>query len=184
MPRAKRCTFRERGRRCPRDGHGEPALCNACRVVVLAASVPKSPTQTIIDALANLMVGRPVDADGALGALQQIMGQRGGAGIQDVFRQFADVGRVPAQAPLPRRPPPGPDPRVAERAAEIAAARRVLGFTKGEVLLEQQIRDRRRELAKKLHPDRAGGDARKAAALTAKMAAVNSAADILLAPAP
>lgn len=58
-------------------------------------------------------------------------------------------------------------------AREVAAARQVMGFAASEPLTEEVIAARKRLLAKKHHPDR-GGSAEK-------MAAINNAADVLMA---
>ena len=76
---------------------------------------------------------------------------------------------------MPRqpRPPPPPDPEI-ERQRAILAARQVMGFAATEPLDENKIKDRKRQLAKRYHPDLQGGSAQK-------MALVNDAADVLLA---
>jgi hypothetical protein len=65
--------------------------------------------------------------------------------------------------------PPTPDPTVAARA--------ILGFEPTETLTRERIQDRKRDLAKVFHPDRAGGSLQQ-------MQRVNAAADTLFAKLP
>jgi hypothetical protein len=66
-------------------------------------------------------------------------------------------------------PPPPPDPALEER----RLARRILGFADGEPITAEAVSARRKELARKYHPDRAGGSLER-------MQAINSSADLLL----
>jgi hypothetical protein len=69
---------------------------------------------------------------------------------------------------IPRpAPPPPPDPKIEER----KRARKVIGFAPNETLTLEMIKDRRKTLARKHHPDRGGS--------LAKMQAINAAADVL-----
>lgn len=59
------------------------------------------------------------------------------------------------------------------RAAKLRMARKVMGFAPAEPLNTAMVRERKRTLAMKHHPDRGGS--------ADKMARVNDAADVLLA---
>lgn len=74
---------------------------------------------------------------------------------------WAPPGGGPRQAAPPPRKPTGPDPR------------EVLGFTNREALTKDLVQKRRRELARKHHPDKGGS--------VDRMAQINHAADQLLA---
>lgn len=100
-------------------------------------------------------------------------------GIQDpgVHARVRPLPPRPEHAtrPPPPRPPPRPRPPPVDP-DELARrkARSVLGFGPGDPLTEDAIKERRRKLALKYHPDRAGGSLQR-------MAAINHAADTLLA---
>jgi hypothetical protein len=57
---------------------------------------------------------------------------------------------------------------------QLAKAREILHFDPASVLTEQVINDRRKQIAKAVHPDRAGGS-------DEQMKRVNLAADLLIA---
>lgn len=185
-PRRKRCTFKEHGRRCPRDGDGDPPLCRPHMLALAEATRPRSPVDVLTSALGDFMAGRRINAHATIGAAETLY-QQWAAGLGGDYRP--DVGEgasehnvhrareprntaasgTPWWAPGDRTPPPAPpDPGV------LAAlrARQVLGFTAKEPLTPEMIRDRRRRLALRHHPDRGGSEA--------KMATVNDAADVLL----
>lgn len=193
VARAPRCAYMEGRRRCPRPGSGNPPLCAAHASTLAEVSRPKRPIEVLAGALDNFLAGKPINAEATIGAatslfeqwkmggsmtsgyypaetsrstlddmLRNVMGGMGGA-------QRPSGGRT-AGPPPPPPPPPGPDPRI-----EIERrARQILGFAAGDRPTVDEVKDRRRKLAKKYHPDLAGGSA-------AKMAAVNDAADVLIA---
>lgn len=135
--------------------------------------------------MANFLAGKPINREATLGAAEQIFSQwLGGLGADyhpDVMNgetegaahRRAQPGRgswVPRPgtqgAPPPPRPPAG-DPRAAAQ-----RARKILGFGPQEEITQEDIDRRRRKLARKYHPDLAGGSEEK-------MIAVNRAADFL-----
>lgn len=185
MARASQCRYKEDGRRCRRNGTGEPELCAAHRKIVEdaarraagAGAVGMPPFGGAIgEAIHTLMNGGRLKRDTLDRAAAELLASLGiGAAA---FTQRPPPPTTPPQWPpfgfgqqQPRQPPP--DPRELERARARRDARQVLGFTASEPLTEEQIKARRRELALKVHPDRQGGSARD-------MARVNDAADILL----
>lgn len=178
----KRCVYAENKRRCPFEGVGDPPFCPAHRIAAAEAARPRSPFEILTGALSNLLAGAPINAEATIGAgislfEQWKMGGSIGAGHFQGQRIQWDPSWIPgssrsaaqgrAQAPPP---PPPEDPRI-----EIERkARHILGFKPRDALTEDVIKDRRRKLAKKFHPDVAGGSVER-------MAAVNDAADVLLA---
>lgn len=86
------------------------------------------------------------------------------------------MGQARAQSRQQPRQPPRVDPAVVEAKRRFMAAKRTMGFPDSQQITADDVRERRKELAKKLHPDRPGGSVEK-------MAAVNAAADELLAAA-
>ena len=113
------------------------------------------------DPLVNAVIDRVLESPAArsvLGRVEYIL-DRVGAAID------------PSIEPVPPPPPAGEPPPYATRESQLKVARRVLGFTPSEPLTVKMVAKRRREMARKNHPD-AGGSAEK-------MAAVNRAADLL-----
>lgn len=173
--RAQRCVFTEGGRRCPFDGTGSPSLCGPHLITMQAAAKPKTPLDIAAEAFENLLNGRPINARETLGAAEAFFGGFSSiphpASWQDHLRNRM---RGSADKPLESQAPPPPrqptDDEV--RAAAAAKARRVLGFPPAMKLTLPVVKARRRELAKKYHPDVTGGSAKK-------MALVNDSADVL-----
>jgi hypothetical protein len=180
MPRVRRCSYKEGKRGCPRDGVGEPSLCTIHRIAVATASMPPSPAKVITDSLLGFFSGKPVDVGATVGAVQDAYAHWGAS-------RMGALRGVPLPPLNQDAPRPGPGPSVdheADDRAEIERvrrmARRELGFHDVEPLTESMIKDRQRKLARKYHPDLAGGAPEKTERLTKKMAAVNAAADVLL----
>lgn len=193
MPRAPRCTFKEGGRRCPRNGDGNPPLCPPHRIAVLRAAQPKSPAEVIADAAINFLQGKPINRDATLGAVEDLASQWSGMGADYRPDMFDGAGedrthrraQAGADSAAPwwveqlkqhkaqagrQRPQPAPqqDPKIAER----IAARQTMGFQPSDQLTEEAIKDRKKLLARKHHPDRGGS--------VERMSAINAAADVLL----
>jgi hypothetical protein len=162
--RTRRCSYREGNRRCPYDGDGQPILCRAHRIAVAEASRPKAPLEVLLGSLGDLLAGNRVDADATIGAATSFFGQWS-------EQRSAQIPGRPAEwtyRPPGRRPQPeDPDVEVQR------VARSVMGFTDKETLTVEQVKDRKRVLAKRHHPDRGGS--------VEMMARINDAADVLLA---
>lgn len=62
---------------------------------------------------------------------------------------------------------------MAEAKKEFLLAKRTMGFAEGEPITADMVKDRRKVLARKFHPDRPGGSVEK-------MQTINAAADVLL----
>ncbi len=181
--RAPRCSYQENGRRCVRSavGEGTPPLCSTCRIAVqeLARRSERTPVQRVHDVIADFMAGRRINEQDALGVVQDVFAQWAGVGAgyrPPVGPSVPFPGGFPFQWPggAQRHPPPPPPPDDSDalRAREALRARQVLGFAASEPLTEEAINNRRRQLARKHHPDRGGS-------LT-KMQDINTAADLLL----
>lgn len=80
--------------------------------------------------------------------------------------------RPAARRPAPPPPPPPPPDPMIEHRKQVAAARKALGLAASVVLSKAMLERKRRELARKHHPD-LGGSA-------AKMQEINQAVDFLL----
>src|SRR5689334_6503059 len=83
------------------------------------------------------------------------------------FKYPPEWDRPPPPPPRDDWRPPPPPPRRGDNSREV------LGFAATAALTKEQVKDRRRELAKQHHPDRGGS--------VETMQRINAAADILLA---
>jgi hypothetical protein len=141
----------------------------------------------VADAFVNFLQGRPINAEATIGAVDSLIGQWSGNNYHpevgtgetedSVHRRDrggapSGRGQRPWWAPGPAEGPTADDGYAQQRRTE-RAARQVMGFTASEVLTADQIKDRKKTLAKRFHPDRPSGS-------TEKMIAVNRAADTLL----
>lgn len=183
--RVERCVFTEGGARCRRSGTGDPSLCNPHRIVMRDAGRPPQPLGGLADLVDRFVSGKRVTAKvwkGAMGDVAAILDQYQQQQGQPQPQQQASAGSggfrpPPGFTPPPNwgwvppwarpQPPPPPDPLVLER----KRARVVLGLTPTEALTLEILTKRRRELARKHHPDRGGS--------VAKMQSINAAADVL-----
>jgi hypothetical protein len=175
--RASQCAYKEGGRRCVRNGDGTPPLCRPHRVVfeetARRAAQPKSAIGEIFE---DLFSGRGIRPEKVASAVDEVMwGMGGGFGAHhEIFEDDVDTETPPRNHT--RRPPPWEPPPPSEHAqksAAIRAAKVELGFAQSEPITEESVAQRRRELARKHHPDLGGS--------VAKMQRINNAADILLA---
>jgi hypothetical protein len=182
-----RCAYHEGRKRCPREGTGNPPLCRPHRIVLEGSPAPKW-GDGLRQIAGKLFEGKkPTERDvrrAVQDGIGMLFGDEGGVSDEETKRMLRDLqnlskkyttpppwatGAPPheswrdAKEP-PRQHPPkpkGPDPRIA------------LGFKVGEKVTVEQVNRRRRELARKHHPDRGGS--------VAQMATINAAADQLLA---
>lgn len=189
MPRPTRCVYREGAAQCRRNGLGNPPLCRPHRTLfendLTEASSVGSRLGSVI---------------GKLFRGHRITNDELGAAFVDGLRMAGAVGgAAAAQGPVPG--PNGPPRRsVADWAYEqlrqrqaqqdaeqqhaqakakatadaVKKAKVELGWKAADTPSVEQINRRRRELARKHHPDRKGGS-------VAKMQSINAAADLLLA---
>jgi hypothetical protein len=179
--RVEQCCYIEGGRRCRKSGTGDPALCNAHRVLLAdvgrQGAKPRG-ARAVGDGLYNLVdrlvSGKKVTRKVAKDAFDD---------ARDILDELKNSGWTIPDMPFV---PPGtngrtnghgrpPDPEAARRAQKqraCARARQTLGFGPQDPLTEASIKARQRELAKKHHPDRGGS--------LAKMQEINAAVDVLL----
>lgn len=173
----------ESGRRCRRSGTGDPAICNAHRVAFMEASrrgaKPRGARAVgdgVYDLFERLMTGKKVTQKVAREAFKD---------ARDIINEFAqgESNGYAAYAEQLRQRINNArqrvDPEAAARAARAAQkkraeamARQVLGFAPQDPLTAEIINRRRRELARRHHPDHGGSDA--------KMKEINGAVDVLL----
>jgi hypothetical protein len=172
-----------------RNGTGEPTLCRPHRIVAEHEARQQdrkshSPVRTagtvVGEIFDDFISGRPFDSAKVTSAINDFAWNMGGG-----YAPFHP--NITNDAPDPRRaatgnqrstsrPPPSwfPDdqPAAPRPDFDIQNARRELGFGPGDVLTIDTIKDRRRHLARKHHPDRGGS--------TFRMQIVNDSADTLL----
>lgn len=126
--------------------------------------------------ISDYLGGRTVRPDDALRALGDLLGGLGmhprvpGDGVW-----APGGGRTSPWPPRPQQPRPrvvAPDPEVIERQRILLRARQELGFQPREPLTRDVVERRRKELARRHHPDLGGS--------VQRMASINQAADVLL----
>jgi hypothetical protein len=197
MPRPPRCAYREGTTQCRRIGAGNPPLCRPHRALLEHDVGPVTVGERVGSVIGKLFRGARVTKDELGEAFVdglRMMGAVGGA---------ARAPR-PGDVPPPATPDAAGQPRSpfvdwayeqlkqrtaqqgaqkaaeeaakAKRTALLATAKADLGWKskKTEELTIPEVNKRRRELAKKHHPDRPGGS-------LARMQRVNAAADLLVA---
>lgn len=185
MPsRVYRCAYREEARQCRRNGTGNPPLCQSHRVALEQAAQQSQSFGGALGAVfVKFMNGKPITTED-LGQVVSGWASTADASARaapqharpGAARAYDDLlARLRQQAQQARRPPP-PPPR-----ARKPDPRPILGFAAGQRVTVDEVQRRRRELARRYHPDRAGRDQRKAAELGGKLAQINDAADQLIA---
>lgn len=185
--RAEQCVYTEDSgdgrRRCRRSGLGNPPLCNPHKIAfaeTIKASEGRKFGGGIADLFDRVINGKKVNRKVIENAFDDVAqwaaagaAQQTGQGRAGPFRPAPGFPFPPNWRPTPPRPPV--DPRIAEQKRAKQRARIVLGFTPTEALSPEVIKERRKEMARAHHPDKAGGS-------TQKMQEVNAAADCLLEP--
>ncbi len=165
----------EDGVRCRRSASGDPPLCHPHRLVAADAGRPPPAfgdgVRNLVDRVIHGKRVTPKMWEGALGDLAAFAAGMAAQAQQQQHTPHAPPGHGQGTPP-PRRPSwwpprPPPDPRIEER----RRARIVLGFPPQGAITLEVVQQRRRELARKHHPDRGGS--------VTKMQAVNAAADVL-----
>lgn len=161
-----------------RNGTGNPPLCRAHALVLqeqyAAAADPGG--GRLGKVVGDFMAGRKIRPEDAVGAFRDLFGAMGiGVPRPPAWGPSGPGVPPPGTRGIPRpppAPPPGVDPELAERRRRIAMARQELGFEARGALTRDAIERRRKELARKHHPD-LGGD-------PARMSRINQAADLLV----
>ena len=169
--RIPRCSYREDGRQCLRNGLGNPPLCRSHQLLLQAYAEQNEVRGAGLGALADVLAGRPISRQVIHDILEEL-GTLFGRGRVD---PRMPPGHVRSGRPPPRRvppPPSGPPPEEMERQRRILLARQELGFQPREPITQEMVERRRKEMARKHHPDLGGS--------VDRMARINQAADILL----
>jgi hypothetical protein len=185
--RLDQCQYREDNVRCIKSGTGSPCLCRAHKIAAEQAARNEAPSHSpkagIADLLNDFITGRPFDPSKAGAVIDDFAKSWGIGGGFTGYSPDIDTGQPPHGArfdpppdfrPPPRwhreePPPPEPDRR---SAVDVQRARNAMGFGPADPLTEDLINQRRRQLARRHHPDRGGS--------TSRMSTINDAADVLL----
>lgn len=145
---------------------------------------PASPGQRIMDVLDTVLHGRQVSDQQINAAVTEAFSWVMGGNVAPGY--YPDAGG-PAR-PEDYRPPrpghqharrPAPDPAELELQQKRARARQTLEFAVNQVLTKDEIVERRKQLARKWHPDRHPEGAKRKAA-DDRMKAIGEAVMILL----
>ena len=175
--RVQQCVYVEGDRRCRRSGAGNPAVCQLHKIAFEEAgrrASQRRPGDGIWDLFDRFMSGDKINrkvVQDAFDDLADIASTGGGFHPPDGFTP--PPGWNPRSArpqPQARQPPPPPPDATLKK--KRLAARLTLGFAPSEPITLEIVQKRRRELARKYHPDRPGGS-------LAKMQTINNAADVL-----
>lgn len=189
------CCYSEGGRRCRRSATGNPPLCNPHKIAV-AEQVRRDMTghtpaagAGVSELFDRVVSGRKINRK----VVQEAVGDVAAWWEQYQQQQTQQQQQQTPPQPDPTQPPPWrpwwepivnevkraraqqppPDPRIAELKLKRSRARIVLGFAQSDKPTEVELNARRRELARKHHPDRGGS--------VSKMQEINDAVDVLLA---
>jgi len=171
----KRCAYREEdGARCYRNGTGNPPLCRAHSISVIAENegVDMPDWMQIGIDLLDRQVSQ--SGDSLIASIRERLGSilagaaNGTAAHASAYEEsrrarYEEAQRGYAQSP----PPPPPEPESPKEDPRV-----VLGFSPGVQLTRAKIKERQRALAQLFHPDKSGS--------TEAMQKVNAAAAELL----
>jgi curved DNA-binding protein CbpA len=191
MPPSTRCVYKEQNVRCPRQGKGSPCLCDPHRVI-LESDTDYSGFDRLGKVLGKMFRGDRVPKREARQAVVDGIGFLAGVANAYVQEQYVQRPRTGAATPpknfvdwayeqlkqrereqeARRRGGGARDPAELQRLRR--AARVILGWAADQAITVELVNKRRRDLAKKFHPDRQGGSVEK-------MQEINAAADVLLA---
>jgi len=182
MPRratnSDQCVYSEGNRRCRRTGTGDPPVCNAHKIAYVEAArkaTSRRPGDAIYNLFDTFLSGKKVTRKKIKNAWDDLGDIIGDPNVRSKFTPPNGWQPPPGwtQRQAPTGQPPPEDPRVAEARREFLLAKRVMGFAESEPITADQVKDRRKELARRYHPDRPGGS-------VDKMQQINAAADVLL----
>ena len=178
-----RCVYVENGRRCQRIGLGDPPICRACRAGLEASYETMGRTPGVAGMAGlffDFLAGRRIRKEDFQRAVGEFADAMGAGGVRPPgFPPGASARGHRRSAPFPGPPPNGhghripfePDPDYEER-KRLVMARQELGFQPREPLTVAVVEKRRKELARKHHPDLGGSPER--------MVRINQAADLLV----
>lgn len=183
--RPSRCVFYDpdTGRRCRRNGTGDPPLCQECRdhldareespIADIFASIFRGerPSQRSVEDAIRSMTESLFGKKMSQAQIDELMARARAAAAGTSSSSSASGGSASSGARSSRQADPR-ESAEAQKARDISKARRTLGFKATEPLTKDQVKKRFRELARKHHPDMGGS--------TEKMAELNRAMEILL----
>ncbi len=164
-----RCAYADAGRRCRRVGFGDPPLCRAHALAVQLEMEATDPMGRLFEAADRWLSRQPVLRDLGAGLGEAINAKTGGMlreRVEQLEAQLQQARMREAQQHVPR--PQAPKPR------RRLDPRQVLCFPPDLPLSRDQIKERRKQLAALVHPDKPLGS-------EAAMKRINLAADALLA---
>jgi hypothetical protein len=169
-----------------RSGDGDPALCRPHKIAFAEqgrrAAPAHQPRSSVADLFDDFISGRPFDSSKVARAVNEFAwGMGGGYGNYSPDIDTGEAPRSRFDPPSGFQPPrswfreePPVRPLVDESLLrERMRARIALGFGPSDPLTDDTIKDRRRQLARRHHPDLKGGSSEK-------MKTINDAADVLL----
>jgi hypothetical protein len=137
------------------------------------------PGGAIVDLFDSFLSGRKINRkklEAAWFDFDEIVGSSVGDEVRSRFRPPAGFQPPQGWTPRPSSPPPPPpreDPREVEARKQFVQAKKVMGFAESEPITADDVRERKKVLARKYHPDRKGGSLER-------MQQINAAADVLL----
>ena len=167
--------YSERGRRCRRSGDGDPPVCSAHAIAFAEAAkaTGRKPGEAIADVIDTILTG---------GRLRKKQVKAAWNDVAEILKNAQPGGgptfhpppgwKPPAGWSVPRAEPPR-DPRAVEAEREFRAAKLLLGFAESQPITADMVKERKKELARRYHPDRPGGSLEK-------MQEINAAVDVLL----
>lgn len=194
MPPRTKCVYREGSIRCPKDGTGNPPLCEPHRVMLETDQSFSGLGERIGKVLGKVVRGERVRPKEAREAVVEGLGFMAAVATAYVYDQQGVARPGPGQRPSREPFVDWAYQRLKQREREQTArdgagtgardpgelyrlrreARRILGWAPDQVVTLDEVNKRRRELARKFHPDRSGGSVEK-------MQTINAAADVLVA---
>lgn len=193
--RRQQCQWTEVGRRCTRDvGEGQ-ALCRPHQVAAAEqqrraqhAAARAAESNPISELVEDFFADNPFAAKAGqfLNDMGWSLGGIFGGGYSppidnvpppEVPPEYRDQYRYQQHQERQQAPPPPPseDPRVVMR------ARVELGYGPSDPISADSIRDRRKQLARKWHPDLAGKDEKRRRLNEERMRTINDSCDVLIA---
>jgi hypothetical protein len=160
----------------------DPPLCRPHQVLLqdVAMREQQRPLKAV-EVLGDFLSGKRVTRDRVQEAAQELFGRYGAGGMAEGYYPGGSGVQIDwswlnpgvQQQQQQRARQPTADEIAAQQVAARRQARVVLGYAVSQPVTEQEVQRRRRELARRYHPDRGGNPE--------KMVEVNAAADILLA---
>lgn len=172
---ARRCSYRDEEGRCYRNGSGNPPLCRAHAIAVVAENeigeefpewmqwgiefIDRRVSQSNDPVVVNIRerLGSLL-TDMAGGSVAERIASEAEARARSRYARQREAASGYAQSPPPPNPPHSPPPPPPEPESR-EDPRVVLGFAPDLKLTRAMVKERQRELAKYYHPDKNGNNA-------------------------